>query len=157
MNIHLKGTLPFQLCKIHRAAIKITKYPEGKGRRMSGRKKEVRVVVEYKKDWLYKKNMKLADSISYRIALVDNSGTQWLERPLQIVSKLSNRMIDESCRIAWEKIHDPPLREVRRGQISCIRKRPGQPLQIVSKINPPTQSNLVYSQSRWIIGFMLFR
>ena len=47
MNIHLKETLPFQLCKIHRAAIKITKYPEGKGRRMSGRKKEVRVVVEY--------------------------------------------------------------------------------------------------------------
>ena len=59
---------------------------------MSGRKKEVRVVVEYKKDWLYeKKHMKLADSVPYRIALVDNSGTQWLERPLQIVSKLNNR------------------------------------------------------------------
>ena len=41
-----------------------------------------------------------------------------------------------------KKIHDPPLREVRRGQISCIRKRPGQPLQIVSKINPPTQSTV---------------
>ena len=45
-----KGNLTFPVMQNHRAAIKITKYPEGKGRRMSGRKKEVRVVVEYKKD-----------------------------------------------------------------------------------------------------------